>query len=560
MPNTPQQQDRVENTRHPSTASQPPENKPKVHTVNNLPEHVIKQGKYVIRDGKKILVLPPHVMQQYKDSLKQPLTPQIQNPQDQLQLSPLGGTGGAGDDKFELTDDYIQATIKEALQSGNLAPDLEEKLMNQLDEEEAFKLKGKGGKKGRKREPVYDPSSGERMDDEWEPQPWTKNKINNQIKETKEKIPDFEPPGLVIQPPAAAAASGLKPKTKVRAPVTPAAASPQVKMTANKLSSMLFKYKEQLKKDIAKKRSQLEKELSAEINKDVDSLKKQAALKLGVENAAISARKRKSADLSHVAPTASPPLQQPAKKRRKSEKKETEDKISKGRQYCVCKTPYDEKKFYVGCDVCSNWFHGACVGITPKMSKRLTEYICDECTNAKEGTEVYCLCQQPYDESRFYIGCEKCPEWFHGRCVGILQAEAEGIEKFECPRCNPDSRFNLANLSKLRLQDLEHVKKLFKQILGCKHSLPFRKPVDKKTNKKYYDVVKEPMDLETVEKKLNRGAYVLLADFLGDITRIVENCRYYNPPGTPVSKTAENLETFVVQKVAILREKLLAKK
>lgn len=124
MPNTPQQQDRVENTRHPSTASQPPENKPKVHTVNNLPEHVIKQGKYVIRDGKKILVLPPHVMQQYKDSLKQPQTPQIQNPQDQLQLSPLGGTGGAGDDKFELTDDYIQATIKEALQSGNLAPDL----------------------------------------------------------------------------------------------------------------------------------------------------------------------------------------------------------------------------------------------------------------------------------------------------------------------------------------------------------------------------------------------------------------------------------------------------
>ena len=71
----------------------------------------------------------------------------------------------------------------------------------------------------------------------------------------------------MIQPPAAAAASGLKPKAKVRAPVTPAAASPQVKMTANKLSSMLFKYKEQLKKDIAKKRSQLEKELSAEINK-----------------------------------------------------------------------------------------------------------------------------------------------------------------------------------------------------------------------------------------------------------------------------------------------------
>ena len=42
--------------------------------------------------------------------------------------------------------------------------------------------------------------------------------------------------------------------------------------------------------------------------------------------------------------------------------------------------------------------------------------------------------------------------------------------------------------------------------------------------------------------------------------RIVENCRYYNPPGTPVSKTAEALEAFVVQKLVALREKLLARK
>ena len=29
-----------------------------------------------------------------------------------------------------------------------------------------------------------------------------------------------------------------------------------------------------------------------------------------------------------------------------------------------------------------------------------SRYICDECTNAKEGTEIYCLCKQPYDEAR----------------------------------------------------------------------------------------------------------------------------------------------------------------
>ena len=29
---------------------------------------VCVQGKYIVRDGKKVLVLPPHVMQQYKEN------------------------------------------------------------------------------------------------------------------------------------------------------------------------------------------------------------------------------------------------------------------------------------------------------------------------------------------------------------------------------------------------------------------------------------------------------------------------------------------------------------
>merc|ERR1719466_718852 len=48
----------------------------------------------------------------------------------------------------------------------------------------------------------------------------------------------------------------------------------------NKLSSLLFKQKEQLKKDIAKKRALLEKELSLEITKEVESLKQQAQVGL----------------------------------------------------------------------------------------------------------------------------------------------------------------------------------------------------------------------------------------------------------------------------------------
>jgi nucleosome-remodeling factor subunit BPTF len=57
-------------------------------------------------------------------------------------------------------------------------------------------------------------------------------------------------------------------------------------------------------------------------------------------------------------------------------------------------------RFYVGCDLCNNWFHGECVGITEEMSKSLTEFVCTECRHARDTQELYCLCKQPYDESQ----------------------------------------------------------------------------------------------------------------------------------------------------------------
>jgi nucleosome-remodeling factor subunit BPTF len=78
----------------------------------------------------------------------------------------------------------------------------------------------------------------------------------------------------------------------------------------NRLSSLLFKHKEQLKKEIARKRNLLEKELSQDISREVESLKQQAALKLGAEAAAYSRKRRaheSSAASSAVAAPPAPP-------------------------------------------------------------------------------------------------------------------------------------------------------------------------------------------------------------------------------------------------------------
>ena len=134
--------------------------------------------------------------------------------------------------------------------------------------------------------------------------------------------------------------------------------------TGTRLNAMLFKNKEQLKKDIAKKRSLLEKDLMHEIQRDIESLKKQAALKLGSEHATAKimtsssrqhqdnsnssaninskadhegSRKRK-ADASPALPPAAGKMGgvQPPRKKAKAEKNE--------RLYCLCKSRYDPTK------------------------------------------------------------------------------------------------------------------------------------------------------------------------------------------------------------------------
>lgn len=57
----------------------------------------------------------------------------------------------------------------------------------------------------------------------------------------------------------------------------------------------------------------------------------------------------------------------------------------------------------MGCDLCNNWFHGDCVGITEEMCKTLSEFVCTECRHARDTQELYCLCKQPYDESQYVI-------------------------------------------------------------------------------------------------------------------------------------------------------------
>ncbi|KAG8039641.1 hypothetical protein G9C98_000370 [Cotesia typhae] len=70
---------------------------------------------------------------------------------------------------------------------------------------------------------------------------------------------------------------------------------------------------------------------------------------------------------------------------------------------------------------------------------------------------------------------------------------------------------------------------------------PFLKPVNKKLVKDYYTVIKTPMDLETIGKKIEANKYHNRNEFLRDVELILENCAQFNSFESPFTRQAEAL-------------------
>jgi protein-arginine kinase activator protein McsA len=49
--------------------------------------------------------------------------------------------------------------------------------------------------------------------------------------------------------------------------------------------------------------------------------------------------------------------------------------------------------------------------------------------------------------SRFYIGCDVCADWLHGACVNITSEDAEKFEVYVCPRCSTEKKQEFLNKS-----------------------------------------------------------------------------------------------------------------
>lgn len=94
---------------------------------------------------------------------------------------------------------------------------------------------------------------------------------------------------------------------------------------------------------------------------------------------------------------------------------------------------------------------------------------------------------------------------------------------------------------------------VLRDLLSKKHeaySYPFLDPVDPVALNcpNYFDIIKHPMDLSTIQKKYSGNEYDSADEFEADIRLMFNNCYKFNPEGAPVNLMGHRLEAVFDKK------------
>ena len=91
--------------------------------------------------------------------------------------------------------------------------------------------------------------------------------------------------------------------------------------------------------------------------------------------------------------------------------------------------------------------------------------------------------------------------------------------------------------------DKEWLAKTFIELYNLPISKMFRYPVDqiKDHALNYYEIVKKPMCLDTIKKKLNAGAYDTIDDFSDDLRLIYNNSILFNQKNSVITWMAADM-------------------
>ncbi|MCL7025273.1 hypothetical protein MKW94_010868 [Papaver nudicaule] len=97
----------------------------------------------------------------------------------------------------------------------------------------------------------------------------------------------------------------------------------------------------------------------------------------------------KSKTISKMQRLPDPPAKynKPMPQREEVEEDDDEEEDEHGDTLCgACGEYYASDEFWICCDMCEVWFHGKCVKITPARAEHIKQYKCPSCTNKRART------------------------------------------------------------------------------------------------------------------------------------------------------------------------------
>ncbi|KAM4611067.1 E3 ubiquitin-protein ligase TRIM33 isoform 2-T2 [Polymixia lowei] len=155
--------------------------------------------------------------------------------------------------------------------------------------------------------------------------------------------------------------------------------------------------------------------------------------------------------------------------------------------------------------------------------------------------------------------CDHCPKVFHMKChVPTIKIFPKG--DFLCTFCrnltNPEIEYcddgkKAKSDQGLSPEDRRRCERLLLYVFCHELSVGFREPVPSSVPN-YYKIIKQPMDLKKVKKKLQVRSshyYQTLQDFVSDVRLVFQNCASYNEVGSEMATTGKAVSIYFEEKL-----------
>ncbi|PWN41705.1 hypothetical protein IE81DRAFT_324336 [Ceraceosorus guamensis] len=105
-----------------------------------------------------------------------------------------------------------------------------------------------------------------------------------------------------------------------------------------------------------------------------------------------------------------------------------------------------------------------------------------------------------------------------------------------------------------RAEMVEAMDRLVSELKMDENAKQFLTKVSKRDAPDYYEVIKQPMDLGTLQRNVRSSKYKKKDSFIRDLELIWKNCEFYNGPGHPITVSAHYLRNKAKQLLAYIHE------